>query len=150
MTSLSRFLHSFLLFLLLPLSFAASPGQLETNKAVVTAFYNELINQKNFETASQYLGTHFIQHNPMVVDDVDGLRAFVEFLRNKFPDAHSEIKKIFAEGDYVMVHVHSIREPGTAGRAIFDLFKLQNGKIIEHWDVIQDIPVESKNTNGMF
>ncbi|ERH41856.1 hypothetical protein N750_15970 [Legionella pneumophila str. Leg01/53] len=58
--------------------------------------------------------------------------------------------KNFSEGDYVILHVHSIREPGTRGRAIFDLFKLEDGKIIEHWDAIQDIPVKSANPNSMF
>jgi len=62
----------------------------------------------------------------------------------------SEIKRVFADGDYVILHVHSIREPGTRGRAIFDLFKLENGKIVEHWDAVQDIPEKSANENGMF
>lgn len=82
--------------------------------------------------------------------DPEGLKGFIQFLRDKYPNAHSDIKCVFAEGDYVILHVHSIREPGTRGRAIFDLFKLENGKIVEHWDTVQDIPEKSGNTNGMF
>lgn len=143
-------------FLLLPivlaaqLSYAVNLQQLEDNKRNVIEFYNEVINQKDFEAASHYLGTGFKQHNPMVHDGPEGLREFIQFLRDYYPNAHSEIKKIFADGDFVMLHVHSIREPGTRGRAIFDLFKLEDGKIVEHWDTIQEIPVESANTNGMF
>jgi hypothetical protein len=57
---------------------------------------------------------------------------------------------IFADGDYVIVHVHAVREPGTRGNAIVDIFKLENGKVVEHWDVIQPIPEKAANDNGMF
>jgi predicted SnoaL-like aldol condensation-catalyzing enzyme len=122
----------------------------EINKQHVIEFYEKAINQKDFEAASKYLGSRYTQHNPTAADGPLGLKAFIQFLRDKYPYAHSEIKRVFAEGDYVILHVHSIREPGTRGRAIFDLFKLENGKIIEHWDTVQDIPEKSENSNGMF
>lgn len=147
--SISAFLLSTLL-LASQLSDATNNQYLENNKQTVMAFYDAAINQKNFEAASHYLGTRYTQHNPTALDGPEGLKLFIEFLRNNFPEAHSEIKKVFADGEYVMLHVHSIRELGTRGRAIFDLFKLEDGKIVEHWDVIQDIPAESANTNGMF
>jgi predicted SnoaL-like aldol condensation-catalyzing enzyme len=71
-------------------------------------------------------------------------------LKEKFPNSHSEIKRVIAEGNYVVLHVHSVREPGTRGRAIVDIFKLEDGKIVEHWDVVQDIPEKSANDNTMF
>lgn len=131
-------------------SYANNDPQLEINKQHVIEFYNQAINQKNFAAASTYLGSRYTQHNPTAADGPEGLRAFIQFLRDKYPNAHSEIKRVFAEGDYVILHVHSIREPGTRGRAIFDLFKLENGKIVEHWDAVQDIPENSANSNGMF
>ena len=57
---------------------------------------------------------------------------------------------MFADGDFVILHCHSVREPGTPGRAVVDIFKLENGKVVEHWDVIQDIPDKPMNSNGMF
>lgn len=78
------------------------------------------------------------------------MKSFIKFLRDKHPNAHREIKKVFADGDYVILHVHSVRKPGTRGRAIFDLFKLENGKIVEHWDAVQDIPGKPANANGIF
>jgi predicted SnoaL-like aldol condensation-catalyzing enzyme len=57
---------------------------------------------------------------------------------------------VLADGDYVMLHVHAVRTPGEVGSAIVDLFKLENGKIVEHWDVVQPIPEKAANGNGMF
>ena len=75
---------------------------------------------------------------------------FVEFLKANAPEAHSEILNVFIDGDYVILHVHSIRKPSTNGRAIIEIFRLENGLVDEHWDVIQEIPDESANPNGMF
>jgi len=123
---------------------------LEANKKVVQEFYNFLINKKDFKSASKYIGNRYTQHNPLVAEGLEGLKAFVDFLKSDYPDAKSEIKRIFADGDYVIIHVHSVRIPNTRGRAIFDLFKLENSKIVEHWDAIQEIPESSANSNGMF
>ena len=102
------------------LAFAAGPAQaqqLEANKKNVVEFYNQALNEKNFDAASKYLGARYTQHNPVAADGPEGLKGFLGFLRDKFPQSRSEIKRVFAEGDYVILHVHSVREPGTRGRA---------------------------------
>jgi predicted SnoaL-like aldol condensation-catalyzing enzyme len=129
---------------------AADAAQLEANKKNVVEFYEKAINQKDFEAASKYLGPRYTQHNPTAPDGAEGLKGFLAFLKSKFPQSHSDIKRVFADGDYVILHVHAMREPGTRGRAIVDLFKLENGKIVEHWDVAQDVPEKAANPNGMF
>jgi len=91
-----------------------------------------------------------VQHNPRAADGVEGFRTFLEARKAQTPNARSEIKRAFTDGDFVILHVHSIREPGTPGNAIMDIFRLQNGKIVEHWDVVQPIPEQSANGNGMF
>jgi predicted SnoaL-like aldol condensation-catalyzing enzyme len=128
----------------------ARAADLEANRKAVLAFYEAGLNQKDFEAASRYFGPKYIQHNPGAPDGIEGFRTFVNFLREKFPNSHSEIKNSFAEGDYVILHVHAVREPGTRGRAIVDIFRLENGKIVEHWDVAQDIPEKMPHNNGMF
>jgi predicted SnoaL-like aldol condensation-catalyzing enzyme len=85
----------------------------------------------------------------LVKDGPEGLQEFITFLKTDFPDAKSEIKAVFADGDYVILHVLSYRTP-MLKRAIIEIFRLENGKIDEHWDVIQEIPETSANTNGMF
>jgi predicted SnoaL-like aldol condensation-catalyzing enzyme len=125
-------------------------SNLEANKKAVQEFYDLIINKKDFESARKYMGDRYKQHNPLVADRPEGLKAFIEFLKTNFPEARSEIKRVFADGDYVILHVHSIRPPNMRGRAIIEIFRLENGKIDEHWDVIQEIPEESANPNGMF
>ena len=129
---------------------AAEAQQQEANKKAVVEFYDKAINQKDFEAASKYMGSRYTQHNPNAPDGPEGLKTFLLFLKEKFPGSRSEIKRVFADGDYVILHVHAVREPGTRGSAIIDIFKLENGKIVEHWDVVQPIPEHSANSNGMF
>lgn len=136
--------------LLLAAAPAFAGAKQEANKKTVLAFYEAGINQKDFAKASRYFGPRYIQHNPNAADGREGFKKFVEFLREKFPQAHSEITQVFADGDYVILHVHAVREPGTRGNAIVDIFRLEHGKIVEHWDVIQPIPEHAANPNGMF
>jgi predicted SnoaL-like aldol condensation-catalyzing enzyme len=131
-------------------AFAADAKQMEENKKTVTAFYDAAINRKDFDAAAKFIGPRYVQHNPRAADGPEGLKAFLGVLREKFPDYHSEIKRVFADGDYVILHVHNVPTPGARGAAIVDIFKLEDGKIVEHWDVRQEIPEQSANSNTMF
>jgi len=133
-----------------PAAFAVDAQQTEANKKAVIAFYDAAINQKDFEAAAKFIGPRYVQHNPRAADGPEGLKAFLALLREKFPDYHSEIKRVFADGDYVILHVHNVPTPGARGAAIVDIFKLENGKVVEHWDVRQDIPEQAANSNTMF
>jgi len=123
---------------------------MEANKKAALEFYDFAINKKDYEAASRYLGPTYKQHNPLVADGKEGFKAFLEMLKRDFPQAHSEVKRVFADGDYVIIHVHSYRLPNTPGRAIFDCFRFENGKVVEHWDAIQEVPEKAANPNGMF
>jgi len=130
-------------------AWAETPRE-EANIDTVRAFYEAGLNQKDFGAARRYLGDHYIQHNPNVPDGLDGFKAVVEYLRAKAPQSHSEIREAFADGDRVILHVHAVQAPGDRGSAIVDIFRLDQGKIVEHWDVVQPIPAEAANTNTMF
>jgi len=146
-TVMKRLALALALFLVGTLPALADP---ESNKKAVIEFYDKALNQKDFDAASKYLGPRYIQHNPGAPDGIEGLQAFIALRKEKFANAKSEIKRAFAEGDYVILHVHGVREPGERGVAIVDIFRLENGKIVEHWDVVQPIPEKTANNNGMF
>lgn len=139
-----------LLFSVLACAAQASPEQEAANKAAVLAFYEKGLNQKDADAALKYVGDRYVQHNPNAADGPEGFRQFIAFLRDRYPASHSEIKRVFTDGDYVILHVHAVREPGTRGNAIIDIFRLEGGKIVEHWDAVQPIPEKAANGNGMF
>jgi predicted SnoaL-like aldol condensation-catalyzing enzyme len=114
------------------------------------AFHDAAINSKDFAGATQFIGGRYVQHNPLIADGLDGFKAFLGTLREKFPELRAEPKRLFAEGDFVIVQTHGVRAPSERGSAIVDIFKLEDGKIVEHRDVIQPIPEKALNQNGMF
>jgi predicted SnoaL-like aldol condensation-catalyzing enzyme len=140
----------FLAFMVAFPVYAGNTEQEEINKKNVVAFYEAYINQKDFEAASEYVGSRYIQHNPMGADNLEGIKGFIQFMKEKLPNWHVEIKRVFADGDYVITHVHAKANPQDRGMATIDIFRLEDGKIVEHWDVGQPIPEKAMNTNTMF
>lgn len=133
-----------------PAAAAAALSTAAANKKIVLDFYEQFFNQHDLSAASRYIGDTYIQHNPGVPN---GREAFVKVFAQvfaKFPQRHSEISQAIAEGNLVAVHVHTVSAPGERGSAIVDIFRLDQGKIVEHWDVIQAVPEKSANENTMF
>lgn len=129
---------------------AVSASQMAANKRAVLAFYDAALNRKDFEAARQYLGAQYIQHNPNAADGIEGFGKFLDFLRKNQPDSHSDIVRAFADGDYVILHVRKVPHPGDLPIAIVDIFRLDKGKIVEHWDVSQQVPAKTVSGNPMF
>jgi predicted SnoaL-like aldol condensation-catalyzing enzyme len=121
------------------------------NKEIVIAFYNLIFrDHKLVEAFEKYGSDKYIQHNPRVPDGKDALiNYFTPYFKSN-PESKSEIKRAVAEGDLVWLHVQSKKNAGDRGRAIVDIFRLEKGKVVEHWDVVQDIPDNPANSNTMF
>lgn len=128
---------------------AGNTAKEEANKKLVAEFYEKVLNQKDVDAVDRYVGP-YRQHNPMAADGPEGLKGYVRYLKENAPQSRSEIRKIFAEGDFVILHVHAVPAPGARGLAVVDMFKVANGRLVEHWDVIQEVPEKAANNNGMF
>ncbi|MFB9982262.1 nuclear transport factor 2 family protein [Mesorhizobium kowhaii] len=121
----------------------------ERNKAAVLDFIEKSVNQGDIDAASVHFGESYTQHNPNIEDGVRGFREYLQQLRQAFPLVRGEVKRIFADGDFVIVHMHARREPEEAGLAIVDVFRLAEGKLVEHWEVRQPVVESNLHANAM-
>jgi predicted SnoaL-like aldol condensation-catalyzing enzyme len=129
---------------------AAYSEQERRNRDVVLDFYENGVNRRDFAAAFRHLGARYIQHNPGAHDGPEGFRESFARLAEQYPDFRVEIRRVFIEGDMVAVHVRSCNGPTRNGEAGVDIFRLEDGKIVEHWDVIQPIPDQMPHSNTMF
>lgn len=121
------------------------------NKKVVRDFYETaFLKHQPSEAMKNYVGPKYIQHNPRVKDGPEPFISYFTEYYKKNPTATTEIKRMIAEGDLVVVHAHSKANSKDRGYAAIDIFRLENGKIIEHWDAVQPVPEKSENSNSMF
>jgi predicted SnoaL-like aldol condensation-catalyzing enzyme len=121
------------------------------NKQIVKSFYETaFINHKPEEAMKKYVGAKYIQHNPHVQDGPEPFISYFTGFFKSHPSATTSIKRIVAEGNLVVVHAHSRASDSVPGYAAIDIFRLENGKIVEHWDSVQAVPEKSANSNTMF
>ena len=122
-------------------------ADLEQHKRTVVEFYELAFNGKQPEQAvEKYVGSEYVQHNPQAPD---GAEAFIGFVK-AFPEASVDIRRVIAEGDMVVTHSLLKFTPDDPGTVAVDLFRLDDGKVVEHWDVLQPFPQESANPHPMF
>ena len=125
--------------------------QLETNKQNAMAFYDMMFNKcQPREAIERYVGDQYIQHNPHVADGREAFIDYFERMARDYPGKVTHFKRAIAEGDKVVLHCHQ-EWPDSDDYAGIDIFRFdENGKIVEHWDVLQVMPSESAHDNGMF
>ncbi len=124
---------------------------LERNKLVVRSYLDQIFNQKApAEAFSKYIGSTYVQHNPTAPDGAEAGQQFLAGFVAQFPELRLEIKRVIAEGDLVVTHSLMTMNRSDRGSAIMDIVRLEDGRIVEHWDVVQPIPESSANDNTMF
>lgn len=122
--------------------------QIEANKKLVADFYQDVFGNKEIALIDKYIGDTYIQHNPLVADGKEALKQAATQWFKGAPKVKIDIQHLSAEGDLVYIHTKSIRGAKTA--SVIDIFKIENGKIVEHWDLIQEVPEKSANPHPMF
>ena len=123
---------------------------LEANKKNAIAFYRTAYLGNPAKAIELYVGAKYIQHNPLVGDGKQALIDYLNRMAAQYPDKEIEFVRAVAEGDLVALHTHQTW-PGNEEYVTMDFFRFDaEGKIIEHWDVMQEVPNETKNGNPMY
>lgn len=122
----------------------------DANLALVLEFYDRFFNRHETIEAAKVIDDRYRQHNPEVPD---GKAPFVDYFTGFFeenPHSHALVVRSAANDDLVWLHVHSTNGHADPGQAVVDIFRVKDGKIVEHWDVIQSVPEKASNENTMF
>lgn len=122
----------------------------EKNRKIIEDFADIFYRQKDVEKAfMKYVAEDYVQHNPNILD---GREAAITALKPKFsnPEAVFDIKRIIVDGNLAVIHVHGRMNKSQLGGAVADFYRLENGKIVEHWDVLQPVPEKAINPKAMF
>ena len=122
----------------------------QTNLDICTRMYHEMLFKFDATLIDRYIAADYVQHSTAASEGREGLRAFFENRAEHFPDVRMRIMARFADGDFTIFHIHTVREAGDPGMTIIDIFRMEEGMVREHWEVLQDIPRVLPHGNGIF
>lgn len=122
----------------------------EANRVLVLHFYDKFFNKHEVDEAAKVVAGNYIQHNPNVPDGKDPFVSYFREFFKKNPQSKARVVRSAVDGDIVWLHVHSVNGAKEQGVAVVDIFRVKDGMIVEHWDVIQLVPETAANNNTMF
>ena len=121
-----------------------------TNKEIIQAFVQRVFNEHRLDRVAEFMHEDYIQHNPNVGTGRDAFVKAFEAHFTRQPLFRMEIKHLIAEDNFVVVHAHATSGVDDAGAAVADIYRLRDGLLAEHWDVLQKVPETFVHANGMF
>ncbi len=124
--------------------------QEEANLALVVAMFENVLVPLDSARVDEYIAADYIQHHQNVEPGREALKSFLDWASSQPGEAEQILHRAFVDGDHVTLHYHVIRHAGDAGFAVMDIFRVENGKIAEHWDVMQDIDPDRLNPLSPF
>ncbi|MBO9582176.1 MAG: nuclear transport factor 2 family protein [Sphingobium sp.] len=122
----------------------------QANLDLVSGLFREVLNPMDSGAVDRFIDPGYIQHSQLAPPGRDALKSFLDMIKGASPQAVHDVKRMFADGDHVIVHYHVRRWPDDNGFAVMDIFRCANGLIVEHWDVTMDVPTEGPNPNSPF
>jgi predicted SnoaL-like aldol condensation-catalyzing enzyme len=129
---------------------ATSAAEERRNLALAVGFYNAALNEKDWDKAAHYIGDYYRQHSIYMEDGQAGFKGLIDRLIREFPQNLGEIKASFADGDMVVLHLHVTRTRDMPGWTVLELMRLENEKVVEHWDIFEPVPDASANGNPLW
>lgn len=120
------------------------------NLEMATAMYHEMLMKFDSSHVDRFIAEDYVQHSTAASGGREGLRAFLDDRRAGFPEVDIRIMHSYADGDFTIFHIHTIRHPGDPGMNIVDIFRHVDGRVQEHWEVLQLIPETLPHDNGIF
>jgi predicted SnoaL-like aldol condensation-catalyzing enzyme len=124
--------------------------QEQANLQLVLDMFAAVLNPMDSAAVDRFISAGYIQHNQAAEPGREGLKRFLDMIRAATPEAVHDVKRAFVDGDHVTVHYHVRRWPGDLGWAVIDIFRIEDGMIAEHWDVMQDVVEGGPNPNSPF
>lgn len=122
----------------------------QANHDLVLEMYHKVLIAMDSSAVDRYIAPEYVQHSSLAEPTVEALKGFLDRVRTESPDATQTIHRSFVDNDHVITHTHVVRWPDDPGLAVVDIFRVEGGLIVEHWDVIQDVPAQPVNPNSMF
>jgi len=125
-------------------------AQEQQNLDLVLAMYRDVLIPFDSSAVDRYISPDYVQHSSLAPPGREALKEFLDFIRGQSPGAETHIKRSFVDGDHVICHTHVIRHRGDPGLAVVDIFRLEGQMIVEHWDVLMEVPAKPVNPLSMF
>ncbi len=122
----------------------------QRNLDLVLAMYRDVLIPLDSSQVDRYISPDYVQHSSLAPPGREALKEFLDVVRRQSPEAETHVKRSFVDGDHVICHTHVIRHPGDPGLAVVDIFRIADGMVVEHWDVLMEVPLNPVNTLPIF
>lgn len=124
--------------------------QEKRNLDLIKGLYEQVLKPLDSSNVDRFIAPRYIQHSPLAASGPEPLKQFLDFIREQHPNATHDVKRMFADGDHVITHTHVRRHADDPGMAVVDIFRIKDDRVVEHWDVIQDVDPATPNPESMF
>lgn len=122
-----------------------------TPKQIAAEYLQKVWVERDLEALDRYIAPDLIQHNPNLPNGAEPLKTFLgKFFRELMPNIEWRVLRLIAEDDFVVAHSHAIPNPGSPGMVVVDIYRVADGKIIEHWDLTHEVPTTTASGNTIY